>query len=85
VSPNFALRVADVPQGSLPRTVWMDNTLHRITGEHCEQHHVVARKLADDLTAVSLVWSQKGRPMDETSAATSIWSIFGRRAAGIGR
>jgi hypothetical protein len=60
VSPHFALRVADVPQGSLPRTVWMDNTLHRITGQHCEQHHVVARKLADDLAAVSLVWSQKG-------------------------
>jgi hypothetical protein len=60
VSQNFALRVADVPQSSLPRTVWMDNTLHRITNEHCEQHHVVARKLADDLAAVSLVWSQKG-------------------------
>src|SRR4029453_1073698 len=32
VSPNFALRVADVPHGSLPRTVWMDKTLHRMTG-----------------------------------------------------
>ena len=60
VSPHFALRVADVPEGSLPRTVWMDNTLHRITGEHREQHHVVARTLTDDLAAVSLVWSQKG-------------------------
>jgi hypothetical protein len=60
VGQNFVLRVADVPQSSLPRTVWMDNTLHRITNEHCEQHHVVARKLAADLAAVSLVWSQKG-------------------------
>jgi Domain of unknown function (DUF4440) len=60
VSPSFTLRVADVPQSSLPRTVWMDNTLHRITGEHCEQHHVVARKLAADLAAVSLVSSHKG-------------------------
>jgi hypothetical protein len=60
VSQTFVLRVADVPQSSLPRTVWMDNTLHRITNEHCEQHHVVARRLADDLAAVSLVWSQKG-------------------------
>ena len=60
VSPKFALRVADVPQGSLPRSVWMDNTLHRITNQHCEQRHVVARKLGDDLAAVSLVWSQKG-------------------------
>ena len=85
VSPNFALRVADVPQGSLPRPVWIDSTLHRITGEHCEQHHVVARKLADDLAAVSLVWSQKGTSDRRDSAATSIWSIFGRRAAGIGR
>jgi hypothetical protein len=25
VAPEFTLRVADVPQSSLPRTMWMDN------------------------------------------------------------
>jgi hypothetical protein len=58
VSSNFTLRVADVPQSSLPRAVWMENT-RRITGESCDRHHLTARRLMDDLAAVSLVWSQK--------------------------
>jgi hypothetical protein len=60
VGPEFTLRVADVPQGSLPRAVWMDNTLNRLKPESCVQHHHAARKLADDLAVVSLIWSQKG-------------------------
>jgi hypothetical protein len=51
--------VADVPQSSLPRAIWMDNTVKRIKGEWCEQHQLAARKLGDDLAAVSLVWSQR--------------------------
>ena len=96
VSPNFALRVADVPQGSLPRTVWMDSTLHRITGEHCEQHHVVARKLADDLAAVSLVWSQKGTSdgrdfsgdfyvVDFWQKSSGNWQIIARYSTPLGK
>jgi len=58
VASNFTLRVADVPQTSLPRAVWMENT-RRITGQSCDRHHLTARRLTADLAAVSLVWSQK--------------------------
>jgi hypothetical protein len=45
VASNFTLRVADVPQSSLPRTIWMENT-RRITGESCDRHQAdEARKL----------------------------------------
>src|SRR6266542_6460742 len=54
LGPEFTLRVADVPQSSLPRAVWMANTLNRLKPESCEQHHHAARKLADDLAVVSL-------------------------------
>lgn len=60
VAPEYTLRVADVPQSSLPRVIWMENTLRRLKPESCEQHYHAARKLADDLAVVSLVWSQKG-------------------------
>jgi hypothetical protein len=60
VGPEFTLRVADIPQSSLPRAIWMANTLHKLKSESCEQHHHAARKLADDLAVVSLLWTQKG-------------------------
>ncbi len=60
VGPEYTLRVADIPQSSLPRAIWMDNTLKRLKPESCEQHHYAARKLADDLAVVSLLWTQKG-------------------------
>ena len=58
VAPQFTLRVADVPQSSLPRTIWMDN-VKRLKLESCEQRHHAARKLADDLAVVSLLQTQK--------------------------
>jgi hypothetical protein len=60
VGPEFTLRVADIPQSSLPRAIWMPNTLNKLKPESCEQHHHAARKLADDLAVVSLLWTQKG-------------------------
>jgi Domain of unknown function (DUF4440) len=60
VGPEFTLRVADVPQSSLPRNIWMDNSLHRLKPESVEQRHHAARKLADDLAVVSVVWTTKG-------------------------
>ena len=60
LGPEFTLRVADIPQSSLPRAIWMDNTLNRLKPESCEQYHHAARKLADDLAVVSLLWTQKG-------------------------
>jgi hypothetical protein len=59
VGPEFTLRISDVPQSSLPRAMWMDNTLHRLKAESFAQRDDAARKLADDLAAVSLVWSTK--------------------------
>src|SRR5215471_21050700 len=53
VAPEFTLRIADIPQSSLPRAIWMDNTLNRLKAQSCEQSHVAARKIADDLAAVS--------------------------------
>ena len=47
VAPEFTLRVADVPQSSLPRTIWMES-LKRLKPEPREQRHHAARKLADD-------------------------------------
>lgn len=60
VGPQYTLRVADIPQGSLPRAIWMDNTLNRLKPESCEQHYTAARKLGDDLGVVSLLSTTKG-------------------------
>lgn len=60
VGPDYTLRVGDIPQSSLPRATWMDNTLNRLKPESCEQRYTAARKLADDLGVVSLLWTQKG-------------------------
>jgi hypothetical protein len=60
VGPEYTLRVADIPQSSLPRAIWMANTLNRLKPESCEQHHHAARKLTDNLAVVSLLWTQKG-------------------------
>jgi hypothetical protein len=60
VGPEFTLRIADVPQSSLPRAVWMDNALHRGKADSFAQRDDAARKLADDLAVVSVIWSTKG-------------------------
>ena len=56
---EYTLRVSDIPQGSLPRAVWMDNTLNRLKPESFDQHHHAARKLADDLAVISLLLTQQ--------------------------
>jgi hypothetical protein len=58
VALEFTLRVADVPQSSLPRTIWMDN-VKRLKPESCEQRYHAARKLANDLAVVSLLQTQQ--------------------------
>jgi hypothetical protein len=60
VGPEYTLRIADIPQGSLPRAIWMDNTLTKLKAESFELRHCAARKLADDLAAVSLLATTKG-------------------------
>ena len=60
VAPEYALRIADVPQGSMPRAMWMANTLERLKAESAAITHCTSRKLAADLAATSLVFTQKG-------------------------
>jgi hypothetical protein len=60
VGEGYTLRIADIPESSLPRAIWMDNTLNRLKAESCDQSHLAARKLADEFAAVSVVWSTKG-------------------------
>jgi hypothetical protein len=60
VAADYTLRIADIPQGSLPRRMWMANTLKGLVGQSAEVRHVAARKLADDLAVVSSVIQTKG-------------------------
>jgi len=60
VGPEFTLRVSDVPESSLPRSIWMDNTLHRLKAQSFAQRDDAARKLTDDLAALSLRFTYKG-------------------------
>src|SRR6266487_3174900 len=46
VASEFVLRVADLPQGSLPRAIWMTNTLNGSQAGSFEIEHSAARKLA---------------------------------------
>ena len=96
VGPEYTLRVADIPQASLPRTIWIDNTLRRLQPESCEQHHVVARRLANDLAVVSLVWGQKGSTdgrdfsgdfyvVDFWKKRGGSWQIIARYSSPIGK
>ena len=95
VAPEFTLRVADVPQSSLPRTIWMDN-VKRLKPESCEQRHHAARKLADDLAVVSLLQTQKattdGRNfggdfyiVDFWKRSSADWRIIARYCSPVGK
>src|SRR6266508_3573402 len=54
VGVEYTLRMSDIPQGSLPRAIWIDNTLNRLKAESFDQHHHAARKLEDNRTVVRL-------------------------------
>ena len=94
VAPEFTLRVADVPQSSLLRTIWMDN-VKRFKFESCEQRHHAARELADDLAVVSLLQVQKatadGRDFSGDFYIVDFWKrsgdwrILARYSSPVGR
>jgi len=77
VGPEYTLRISDYPEQSLPRAIWMDNTLNKAKAESLEHHHDAARKLADDLAVVSLLLTQKasmnGRDFGGTSYLVDLW------------
>jgi Domain of unknown function (DUF4440) len=81
VAPEFTLRVAELPQSSLPRTMWMEN-LKRLKPEPREQRHHAARKLADDLAVVSLVQTQKGTTDDQDFSGDFYIVDFWKRSSG---
>ena len=94
VGSDYTARDSEVPQGSLPRAVWMANTLGIPAPESFEQHHHAARKLADDLAVVSLVQSQKGMPTSGGTAREFYlvdfwkqrggnWQIIGRYSSAV--
>jgi hypothetical protein len=60
LGPDYTLRIADVPQGSLPRVNWMDNTLHRLKADSFALQHVAARTLAENVAVVALTFQQQG-------------------------
>jgi len=96
LAPAFTLRVADVPQGSLPRAIWMDNTLHRLKAESAAVTHVAARRLAENVAAASLIFEQKGMMADRDFSMVAYlvdfwkenggsWQIVARYSAPLGR
>jgi hypothetical protein len=95
VGSDYTARDSEVPQDSLPRAVWMANTLDIPAPESFEQHHHAARKLASDLAVVSLVQSQKGMPRSGGTAREFYlvdfwqerggnWQIIGRYSSAMG-
>jgi hypothetical protein len=96
VGPEYTLRVADVPQSSVPRAIWMDNTLNRRKLESCEQHYHAARKLERDLAVVSLLWTHKGSTdgrdfsgdfyvVDFWKKSSGNWQIIARYSSPVGK
>ena len=81
VGPDYTLRVADIPQSSLPRAIWMDNTLNKRKAESCEQRFHAGRKLADDIGVVSLIWAQRattdGRDISADFYVVDFWKRTG--------
>ena len=81
VGPDYTLRVADIPQSSLPRAIWMDNTLNKRKAESCEQRYHAGRKLADDIGVASLIWAQRattdGRDISADFYVVDFWKRSG--------
>ena len=82
LAPEFTLRVADVPHASLPRAMWMDNTLHRLKAESVELRHVAARRLAENVAGVSLIFDQKGMMGDRDFSGANYLVDFWKRNEG---
>jgi Domain of unknown function (DUF4440) len=83
VGPEYTLRISDYPDDSLPRAMWMHNALNELNAEGFEHHHVVARKLADDLAVVSLLFTAGKATMKGQEATGSSYLVdFWKKRAG---
>jgi Domain of unknown function (DUF4440) len=82
VAPEFTLRISDYPDDSLPRAMWLQTALHELNAEGFEHHHDAARKLADDLAVVSLLFTagkatMKGQDATGSSYLVDLWKKRG--------
>jgi ketosteroid isomerase-like protein len=96
MAPEFTLRIGDIPNGSLPRSIWMENTLTRLKPESFQLRDGTARALANDVAAMSLILSAKGEMeerdfsgefylVDFWSKRGGQWQIVARYSSPIGR
>ena len=96
LAPDFALRIADVPQPSMPRAMWLSNTLNELKGDSAVVSHCAARRLATDLGVMSLVFTQRGSMggrdvsgdfylVDLWKQNGGTWQIIARYSSPIGR
>src|SRR6266542_351495 len=80
VGPEYTLRISDYPDESLPRAMWMQNAVH---AEGFEHHHDAARRLADDLAVVSLVFTAGKATINGQDATGSSYLVdFWKKRAG---
>ncbi len=96
MAKDFSLRIASVPQPSMPRAMWMSNTLNELKADSASVSHCAARKLAADLGVVSFVFAQKGSMggrdfsgefylVDFWRQNGDSWQIIARYSSPIGR
>ena len=80
VAPEFTLRISDYPDDSLPRAMWLHNALRELNAAGFELHHQAARKLADDLAVVSLLFTagratMHGKDATGSSYLVDLWKM----------
>jgi hypothetical protein len=83
VAPEYTLRISDYPGDSLPRSMWMDTALHQLDAGSFDHQYDAARKLADDLAVVSLVFTAGNTTMGGQNATGNSYLVdFWKKRAG---
>jgi len=85
VGPDYALRMGDAPEQSVPRALWMESlqpqSPHPYKLESLEEHYHAARKLTDDLAIVTMLITQKatfvGRDRSGDFYIVDVWKKTG--------
>ncbi len=85
VGTDYALRMGDAPEQSVPRALWMESlqpqSPHPYKLESLEEHYHAARKLTDDLAIVTMLITQKatflGRDRSGDFYIVDVWKKTG--------
>jgi Domain of unknown function (DUF4440) len=85
VGPDYALRMGDAPEQSVPRALWMESlqpqSTHPYKLESLEEHYHAARKLTDNLAIVTMLITQKatfvGRDRSGDFYIVDVWKKTG--------